>query len=687
MLNLIKRPTIVYRPLAIGGLLLVYCTLLYLPLILQGGIIVDDWGDLGQNLDCGTFIDCYRSWFPLFANRPLAPIALVLSTFAFGMHFWAYLAFNAVVFLSGIGILAVVVFRLLGALPALGFFLLASVPIVAMPILASPINCLVNNSSFLLWAIAILSLSQYCKTQRIVFYYTTYLFLLLSLLTYELVLPLVVLMVMLPYAMMPSGVIKSIWQYALRFIAPIGLVIMLILCWQKIIAPQIFSIVYSRLEFSWATTYWGLDGWLSIFYQQLPALFKKLGSLAEFQIGTSVIFIGLGVFVLYLGLLWILRPRSTLGYRMPHALFILLSSGMVCVACYVLFALGGAQEVTIGTYGARILSSTWIAFALLLAALVGSTLGAVRYFFITFLIGVTILSASAFTVSRDRYIASWKLQQTIIADVLQQMQKQSISGPIAVVGDVPQYLSNAFNQEIVFSAPWDFGFALRIYSRGQVTGGAVIDSARGLFHDLKLLDDEILLDSFWRASPPNLWLYRFDPKTQQGSLAPMITPSQLRTQLLSLGYLGELGRSSTIELGSTIDFSKPWMARHQFIGPGWFPEIESWGGIWSAKNQTQLVLPMPTNPPRSITFIANALVTAKHPQQRVEILLDGVLQKTVTLRQTNDNQFTVPIPQALQQAKTITIDLRFLDAISPQSLGMNADARTLALGLKQIRFD
>jgi hypothetical protein len=249
------------------------------------------------------------------------------------------------------------------------------------------------------------------------------------------------------------------------------------------------------------------------------------------------------------------------------------------------------------------------------------------------------------------------------------------------------YLFNAFNQEIVFSAPWDFGFALRIYSRGQVTGGAVIDSARGLFHDLKLLDDEILLDSFWRASPPNLWLYRFDPKTQQGSLAPMSTPSQLRTQLLSLGYLGELGRSSTIELGSTIDFSKPWMARHQFIGPGWFSEIESWGGIWSAKNQTQLVLPMPTNPPRSITFIANALVTPKHPQQRVEILLDGDLQKTVTLKQANDNQFTVLIPQALQQAKTITIDLRFLDAISPQSLGMNADARTLALGLKQIRFD
>lgn len=683
MLNLIQRPKVVYRPLVIGGLLLLYCAMMYGPLIWQGGIIVDDWGDLGQNLDCGTFIDCYRSWFPLFANRPLAPIALVFSTFAFGMHFWMYLAFNAAVFLVALGILAIVVRRVLGDMPAIGFFLLASTPIIAMPIVASPINCLVNNSSFLLWALALLSLSQYCKTQRIVFYCATYLFLLLSLLTYELVLPLVVLMVMLPYAMMPGGVIKSIWQYALRFIAPIGLVVVLVLCWQKIIAPQLFSIVYSRLEFSWATTYWGLDGWLSIFYQQLPSLFKKLISLVNLKIGL----IAAGVMAIYLGCVWALRARSQANICMPHALFILLSSAMVCVACYVLFALGGAQDVVIGAYAARILSSTWIAFALLLAAFVGSALGVMRYFFIACLIGLTVLSATAFTVSRDRYIASWKMQQIIIADVLQQIKKQSISGPITVVGDVPQYLSNSFNREIVFSAPWDFGFALRIYSRGQVTGGAVIDSARGLFHDLKLQGDEILLDGFWRASPPNLWLYRFDPKTEQGSFVPMGTPAELRAELLALGYLGELGQSSTIEPGRTINFGKPLVARHQFIGPGWFSEIESWGGIWSSSNQAQLVLPMPTTPAKSISFVANTLVTPKHPQQRIEIFFDGQLQKTVSLTQANDNQFTVAIPQALHHAKKITIDLRFLDAISPQSLGMNGDNRTLALGLKQIRFD
>lgn len=676
-------PQMSLSPILMGGLLLLYCALMYAPLIWQGGIIVDDWGDLGQNLDCGTFLDCYRSWFPLFANRPLAPIALVLSTFAFAMHFWAYLAFNAAIFLSAVGLLAVVVFRVLGVLPALGFFLLASVPIIAMPIVASPINCLVNNSSFLFWAIALLSLSQYCKTQRILFYLASYISLFVSLLTYELVLPLVVLIAMLPHAMLPQDLMKSFWQYALRFIAPLCLVVVLILCWQKIIAPILFSTVYSRLEFGWEKTYWGLDGWLSIFYQQLPNLFKKMIPLAGIQIGL----ISLVVLAIYLGLLQLIRLRSQMSFRLPRAGFVLLSMCVTFIACYVLFALGGAQEVNIGTYGARILSSTWIAFCLLLAALIGVAFGAIRLFLVACLIGLTVLSAATFSVSRDRYIASWQLQQAIILDVVKLVKEHAIKEPISVLGDVPQYLPNSFNQEIVFSAPWDFGFALRIYSQGQITGGAVIDSARGLFHDLKLQDDGISLDGFWHASPPNLWIYRFNPKMQCGSLAPMSTASQLRTELLSLGYLGELGQSSAIELGQAIDFGKPLVARHQFIGAGWFSEIESWGGIWSARTHAQLFLPMPTDSPKTITFLANALVTPHYKHQRVEVSLNGQLQKMVTLSRASDNRFMIDIPKFLQSGKTITIGLRFLDAASPQSLGINGDTRTLAIGLKQIRFD
>ena len=145
VLNAIRK----YRKSLLFLILLIYLSVVYLPLILKGGIIVDDWGNLGQNWYCTHFLNCYLDWFPLFSNRPLAPIPIVLSTMLFGMHVKGYLALNSLVYLGSLGLLAYLLKRVIGALPALGFFMLAAVPVIAMPIVSSPINCLVQNTSFL----------------------------------------------------------------------------------------------------------------------------------------------------------------------------------------------------------------------------------------------------------------------------------------------------------------------------------------------------------------------------------------------------------------------------------------------------------------------------------------------------------------------------------------------------------
>jgi len=314
------------------------------------------------------------------------------------------------------------------------------------------------------------------------------------------------------------------------------------------------------------------------------------------------------------------------------------------------------------------------------------TWGILRKFIIGLLILFTAFSSAAFVVSRDQYIASWQLQQRIIANVMQVIKNQSLTGPIQILADVPQYLDKNFNNEIVFSAPWDFGFALQIFSQGQVTGAAVIDSARSIFHELKLKDQGVLLDGYWTAAPPNLWFYAFDAKTQAGVLRPLRNSVQLNRQLLALGYLGELGKSSTIELGAPISFAKNWLDRPRFIGPGWYGEIESWGGIWSAQGRAEVLLPMPTSTPSSIQFLANALVNTRLPVQRVEISLNGQVQNIASLNLANDNLFTLPIPPSMREVNQLAITFRFLDATSPKALGMNDDPRTLAIGLKTITF-
>ena len=90
---------------------------------------------------------------------------------------------------------------------------------------------------------------------------------------------------------------------------------------------------------------------------------------------------------------------------------------------------------------------------------------------------------------------------------------------------------------------------------------------------------------------------------------------------------------------------------------------------------------------RELKLVVRAFVTANHPQQRVNILLDGKLQKSVTLLNPADNTITIAIPEKPLHPDYITVELEFPDKASPESLGINPDRRQLAIGITGARFD
>jgi hypothetical protein len=57
-----------------------------LPLLIKADISVDDWGDFFHNLNCNSFGACHQSWFPLFSNRPLAPLSITVPTLSLGTY-------------------------------------------------------------------------------------------------------------------------------------------------------------------------------------------------------------------------------------------------------------------------------------------------------------------------------------------------------------------------------------------------------------------------------------------------------------------------------------------------------------------------------------------------------------------------------------------------------------------------
>lgn len=120
-----------------------------------------------------------------------------------------------------------------------------------------------------------------------------------------------------------------------------------------------------------------------------------------------------------------------------------------------------------------------------------------------------------------------------------------------------------------------------------------------------------------------------------------------------------------------------------YLGSGW-SNPESWG-TWSDAREAFVILPLKDNNVHEISLEANALVSARHQEQTVDVSMNGVDAGSITLNAASNNHFDIRIPEkalsGMGQSKILRLDFGFHDAISPKELGINGDERMLAIGL------
>lgn len=131
-----------------------------------------------------------------------------------------------------------------------------------------------------------------------------------------------------------------------------------------------------------------------------------------------------------------------------------------------------------------------------------------------------------FSVQRSQTIAAWKMQMDILQDANEQIRALNPPNGAVILGDVPYYLPNNYNNEIVFSQPWDFGSAIALTNQNRFVAGPVIDSSRGRWNQLHINNGIVHAQNFSGAPLENLWVYRYDPIQGKGSLSPIQTPAQ-----------------------------------------------------------------------------------------------------------------------------------------------------------------
>lgn len=506
----------------------------YLPLVLQAGISVDDWGDISHNLDCNSFIACYQSWFPLFSNRPLAPLPITILTFALGTWYAGYLWINSLIYLLAIGVCAKVIRQLLNSNQAIIFILFAAIPMIAMPVITSPINQSTATVSFLLWSSSFAALFHYLKTGKTFSWVLSYALLLMAFFTYEVILPLLVLTAFLPWIYDSSQINHDSFlkpRYWIQFFLPLIVVLAITWLWQKGIAPQ-FMEVDSRLKFSASSAVIKLYTFVDVFIRQIPGLFVRLPAFLSWS---NFVFAFLAVLTLVLTFAYAPRlqeaSNSALLNTQRQRRFGWIAA-LCFTACSLVFILSN-ESATVGGYQARGLSSTWFAFALLLAA-VSPTQGVLLTLWRAFLIVFLGLCAFSFSVQRDQTIAAWQMQLQIIDDANQLIREQGLPTKSVVMGDVPHYLNPSYNQEIVFSQPWDFGAALAITNANHIAPGPVIDSARGQLRLLRMENGQVVALNFGGAALEQFWMYQFDAQAQRGTLTRITSPEQFAKILIAL---------------------------------------------------------------------------------------------------------------------------------------------------------
>lgn len=655
----------------------------YLPLILFDGIIVGDWSAIQGAQSCAksTFWSCLQTHYPLWANRPIAPIPITFFTFIFGTFYSGYLIANAIIYLGAVLITASVLKKIIGFIPALFFACAASFPAISMPIIVSPVVQMTATIAYLYWAISLYCVCRSAQSSSKISYFVGYLFLLFSFLTYEVILPLLVLNILLPYYFCKKeGQRPSFGAYLIDYLLPVILIIGITVQWQKVIAPALFSVVYSRLSLDLSHTSREFNSWVSVFITQIPDLIQKIPRFLNIYNASSA--------VLVLLILGYTIKQSTKKPLNKSQLYFLMTASLCFLSSSFIFILSG-RDADISGYQSRGLSSTWFAFCILISAIawIASSL---PIFLSSFLAGLVILVCGtnflAYLIQVSNYVESWRMQKAIIADATDLIEKKSIKDAL-ILGNVPTYVKKNFNNEIVFGAPRDFGAALGISASNSGIGGAAIDTRNGQFHQLEIHQDHFLIDGWWRGDYKNLWLYDFDPESKKGSITKINGPLELSNQLTRDGklWIGSLGSYLNLLPGEKLVFSKDWHNKKSIMEHGW-GGTEDWG-MWSMGDTSIIYLPLPRVHYPKLIINARAFVTSKFPTLNVDVLFNDVPVKNFVLSNFKNNRIELPVPEEIYKNPFVIITFKIHNPTSPKENGLNdADDRKLGIGLIDLQF-
>lgn len=518
-------------------ILVIVILMLYLPYILNGGFIIDDWGIVTSSHDLGVtdLVSNFKSWFPLFSNRPLVPIFISFTGILFDLNPLGYIITTLILWFLALSLIGYTLKNYLGVRFSILFIALASVPIIASTVIFSPGMQITATASYLFYSLALWSLHEFLLTSKKRFYLLTYIFVITALLIYEITLPLLPLLFFLPYFKKENFILSK--KYFIKYGLPLILVIAIIFLYQRMIIPH-FMPVWSR--FNPATNPFMIIiisvKW--IYATFIVPLILGLRALNSFYRQTIPLLSSIPIFALWIIFIFSWIKSRNDDQNIKNKIKILTIFILTLLASLVLLLLANSSPNTTG-YDNRGLSVTWIALSLILAYIGSISKNKITILLILIITGLSWL---AFIAERNSYIDSYRLQIIIAKDIIKKAKEIPIPTGATIISNVSQNVPGSFNQEDLFNNPWDFGGVLNLYSNKYITDGNTLTNKKINLNFIEIKDDQIMIDGYWTTDYKNLWFYDYNhQKIASSSLQNIKNKSDMTRVITSIqtNYLME----------------------------------------------------------------------------------------------------------------------------------------------------
>ena len=446
-------------------LILIIIIVSYFNYILHGGFGSGDDINLvlrAKNYDLGYLIK--SSLFGHHADRPFSMLLTDVTHYLYTDNARLYIVSAIIIWLITVLFLSLVLLKFLNKKTFYIFLLISPFPFIASSVFAGPYMFTAYFTSILFWSISLFSLIQYAKSKKIFMYFFGWLFLALSLLTLEYIIPLLLFTIFFPifYETNKINLInkKLLIKFILLYFLPVIIISLFYLIF-KIYLVKLYNnnqIIYGIGAFNFKSFLQAIYYFFVVIVEVPILLLKSISYIFKYKL--VFLFFTLIILFFFLTINNLnkenkIQDKAIKNNTDRFFLFILILS---LFSSAIIFLISAYPSSTFGYYN-KMMVPSFVSLTIIVSIYLGK-INKRRYLFVP--ISISLLWIFSMFIQLDNSIKSWKIRQGIVEDILIKIKKTKINNNFILIANVPFFLKDNYNNERVFFTTWNFKAHLKI---------------------------------------------------------------------------------------------------------------------------------------------------------------------------------------------------------------------------------